>query len=44
VVELAAAGDDGGAHAALARAAGIDAASASLVPTVERPDALVLAV
>jgi hypothetical protein len=41
-VELAAAGPDGAGHATVARAAGIAAASASLVPTEEHPDALVL--
>ncbi|HEY7331737.1 MAG TPA: DUF58 domain-containing protein [Candidatus Limnocylindria bacterium] len=41
-VELAAAGPDGPAHATAARAAGIAAANASLVPTQEHPDALVL--
>jgi hypothetical protein len=41
-VELAAAGTDGAAHATVARAAGISAASASLVHNQQQPDALVL--
>lgn len=43
-VELAAAGAEGSAHAAVARTAGIAASSAALVPDQEHPDALVLAV
>ena len=43
-VELAAAGLEGSAHAAVARTAGIAASSAALVPDQEHPDALVLAV
>jgi uncharacterized protein (DUF58 family) len=43
-VELAAAGPDGPAHAAIARAAGLRAASATMVPSPERADAIVLAV
>jgi uncharacterized protein (DUF58 family) len=43
-VELAAAGADGSANAAMARAAGLPAVSAIMHPTPEHPDALVLAV
>jgi uncharacterized protein (DUF58 family) len=43
-VQLAAAGPEGSANAALARAAGIAASTAALVPDQEHPDALVLAV
>jgi uncharacterized protein (DUF58 family) len=43
-VEVAAAGPDGREHAILARAGGLKAASASLVPSPEHADALVLAV
>ncbi|HEX6129987.1 MAG TPA: DUF58 domain-containing protein [Candidatus Limnocylindria bacterium] len=43
-VELAACGTDGPAHASRARAAGVPAVAAALIPNPEHPDALVLAV